>query len=197
MEDNLEEIRIDFASVNDIKEILSIQEENLFLLIDRNKEELKEKGFLFHEITENELYNLILKKEKTLVLVARKNNKIVGYALAFDFKLLQETNPYYLEKVKILKKFKKIEDSLVKEKILYFRHIARRIGQKGVGKELIKFLIDKAKERNYFAIIAEIMEKPIRNEISFGFFQKFGFEKIGEVKEGENLIWSLFYKKIN
>jgi hypothetical protein len=52
-----------------------------------------------------------------------------------------------------------------------------------------------AKSKGFTAVIGEILEKPILNEISKKVHEQRGYERIGEIKHSDGKIWGL-YKKV-
>lgn len=185
---------INVASVDDIQGITLVQKENLLLPTKKiSEKELEKRGFLIHEVSTKELEKLILDRENGLVLVAKEGDEIKGYVLAYDLKLWKKLKPKWEETVKVSENTKQILDE---EKILYLRHIARKMKAEGTGSKLMKTLINEARLRKYHSVIAEILEKPITNRVSVDFHKQFGFEEIGRVEENKNLVWNLFLKNI-
>lgn len=185
---------INVASVDDIQGITLVQKENLLLPTKKiSEKELEKRGFLIHEVSTKELEKLILDRENGLVLVAKEGDEIKGYVLAYDLKLWKNLKPKWEETVKVSENTKQILDE---EKILYLRHIARKMKAEGTGSKLMRTLINEAGLRKYHSVIAEILEKPITNRVSVDFHKQFGFEEIGRVEENKNLVWNLFLKNI-
>ncbi len=198
VENESKNIDILSASPEDIQGILLVQKENLLSLTEKKperleKKRLEKKGFLIHEVSAEELNKLISDKENSLVLVAKEGDEIRGYVLSYDLELWKSIKPQWEETVKISESKRKF---LNEEKILYLRHIAREAKAKGTGAKLMRALINEARLRKYYAIIAEILEKPITNQVSIEFHKRFGFEEIGKVEEGNNLTWGLFLKNL-
>jgi hypothetical protein len=185
-------INIRYADEKDIPEILSIQSE---LLIEnkQNKENLEKEGFLVYPLDKPHLKSIILDKSNIL-LIALNNKQIVGYALSYDLGNWKKLKSNWENQIKIDKSTK---EEINSKKVIYFRHIARRKGFKGIGWELEKKMFNIIKQRNYQLILAEILESPYTNTISKELHKQRGFEKIGEVDYKDGRLWGLYKKDIN
>ncbi len=186
-----------FASPEDIQGISLVQEENLLTRERRRSKKIAKEGFLVHVISPEDLRETIKNRKNHIVLISKSGENITGYALSYNLETWKNLKPAWQQKVVASES---INEKLDGEKILYLRHIARGRSQKGRGRGLMNFLIREATECGYKAIIAEILEKPIKNEVSLEFHKKFGFEKTGTINEKsreEELTWGLYMKTLN
>ena len=90
------------------------------------------------------------------IFIYKENGEILGYCSLSDF------NP-------------KIAYDISVEISIY---VAKKALKKGIGKQLLAYSLNKARELNLKNIIALIFSK---NKASLGLFLKFGFEKWGEL----------------
>jgi L-amino acid N-acyltransferase YncA len=183
----MEQAIIRNAKKEDIKEILKIQNE---LLLSNRERDLKKDGFLVYPITSKEITNLI-ESNLNIIIVAVYENKVIGYGLTYDFN----------EWIKLKKEIRIETGSLIKhhllnDRVLYFRHIARKDKFYGLGKQIEEEVYKKAKNKNYKFVVGEILEKPILNEKSKEVHIKRGFVKIGQITYGDGKIWGLYEKKL-
>merc|ERR1712080_342391 len=89
--------------------------------------------------------------------VYEQDNTILGYAYAQKFSPRSAYNHTVEETV----------------------YIDKSHQQKGVGTELLKVLLDKLRELQYVIVIAKVTSE---TEVSIRFHEKFGFEKVGHLK---------------
>jgi len=184
------------ASLDDIPGILEVQRVNLISLEQNRAEELErlgKRGFLIHALGEGELAGMVNDKNDNIIFVARDNADVCGYALAYNLEKWKKLNPEWRNTIEI---FKNVVCEFNKNRILYLRHIARKPGFDRCGSKLMKVLASAAREKAYEAIVAEILQKPVANKASTEFHEYHGFSVIGSEKEGENMVWGLFLKKI-
>src|SRR3989338_209005 len=97
-------LEIKEAGLEDVLGIISVLKENLLPmeLLDKEKrdfylksvgkkiEDFSEKGFLVNSFSEEDLENVISDKEKHIILVAKENEEVVGYAMTYDLKNWRE-----------------------------------------------------------------------------------------------------------
>jgi len=171
-----EEIKIALAKLEDIEGILAIHDE--VFLPNRKKDELEEKGFLLSPINAEELKTAIQDTDNFIVLVAKKENKIIGHVLAYDLNMWRKLKPKWDEKIEPRDNY----DQILKLKVIHLRHIARKDTAKGAGHQLLEYLLQTAKAKGYDMVIAEILEKPHDNKISKKLFQnRMKFKKVGTI----------------
>jgi len=204
-------LEIKEAGLEDVLGIISVLKENLLPmeLLDKEKrdfylksvgkkiEDFSEKGFLVNSFSEEDLENVISDKEKHIILVAKKNDEIVGYALTYDLEAWRERKPDWEKTVELINKTE--GQMFENKKVLYFRHIVTKQfpKNKGIGATLEYKIFSAAKQKGYKEIIGEALEYPIENKASIDFHRKIGFKKIGTVKESKNdLIWGLYKKDL-
>ena len=89
-----------------------------------------------------------------------------------------------------LKKFQKKSD-----KILYYKQIAKKPGEKNIGGKLLSAMFDEGRSRGYRSVICKIVHQPIRNETSVAFHEKFGFKKISSLTEN-NITFGIYFREI-
>jgi hypothetical protein len=184
------EVIIRPAKYEDIKGILAVQKE--LLLGDRRGTDVQKRGFLVYSLNEIQLKNVISNNQNFL-LVAEGKEGIVGYALASDLDEWRKNKPHWDEEVTAGTEIKK---HLFKDRVLYFRHIARRDDFSGVGGKLEEEVYALAKNQGYQSVVGEVLERPVPNERSKQVHEKRGFRKIGEVDYRDGNVWGLYEKEL-
>jgi len=184
----MNQIIIRKAVVEDITGVLDLQ--NQFLLRNAKEKGIEKRGFLVYPVTSKELEKIISNNLNILV-VAIYEEKIVGYGLAYDWKEWKK-----IKKEMSIKASDSVKKHLSKDKILYFRHIARKIEFPGVGELIENKVYDIGKKKGYNAVVGEILEKPILNEKSKEVHEKRGFKKIGQVDYKDKNLWGLYEKEL-
>jgi len=186
---------IALAGAPDVASILQVQDGNLIKLSPENIERLKDgsRGFLIHALFGDELSDLVSDTKDNLVLVSRCNGQVCGYALAYDLTKWKRLNPAWERDVEVDGAEKEI---LNMGKIMYLRHIARRDGFDRCGSSIMRALLEKARASSYDAVVAEILQAPVVNAVSTEFHEFHGFYRIGSVREGQEMRWGLFMKKL-
>lgn len=182
----IEKISVKFATKNDIESIVAICSEKL---VENNKQKMtaddfSKNGFLMSKITKKDVENMIENENDYVVLLAKNSLEAVGYLTACDSKKAGDFK-------------KKIEsfDQLKGKKVLYYKQIARKNGEKNVGNSLINKMLSEAVNRGYNYVICQIVHEPFFNNISAAFHEKYGFKKIGfEVEEARKL--GIYLKKL-
>ena len=206
-------MEIEEAEIENVPGIFSVLNENLLPmeLLDKEKgglylkntgkkiEDFSEKGFLVNSFSEEELKDVLLDREKNITLIAKENNEIVGYALAYNLEKWRKCKPDWEKRVEL--NDEKEKQMFEKKNILYFRHIATKQSSKNksVGAMLEYKMFSVAIQKGYKEIIGEALEHPIENKASINFNKKIGFKKMGKVKEIKNeneLIWGLYKKNL-
>lgn len=182
------------AEITDIPGILTIVEQNLI----RNKQQhdlaqLAMGGFLVNPITSAELTTAILHPELNIILIAKQNIEIMGYTAGHALELWRKQDIHWDSHVRVSPQIQKI---LTTEKILYHRHIARKINTKGIGLKLMQILLEQAKTRQYRYIVCKIVHHPWHNAVSIKFHEQLGFFLAGTGNE-ENFDFGLYLKKLS
>jgi len=184
-------LKITFAKNEDIQGILNVFNELSINNRIKLNENLSENGFLVYPITKNDLEGII-KNKKNILLVAKHNTKIIGYALAYDIFEWMKLKPTWENKLKLNKLY---STKLFNKNMVYFRQVGRLSGYKGVGIKLEERLFEIIKERGYHRIIAEIAQYP-KNIISQKVHKARGFIKVGTIEYGDSIIWGVYIKDI-
>ncbi len=162
------------ANYQDLQDIVEICRENL--LRNKKEDEISARGFLMSEMTEEYARNMI--DSDSVVLVAEKNNKISGYLVAYD--LANEDEIFQAE----VRKIKGLENA----KIIYYKQIAKRLNETGVGKNLLIELVKEASKKGYSHIVCKIVLAPFYNQASVNFHEKNGFVKMTDLAEKERVV---------
>ncbi len=186
-------IRPEVAKLSDIEGVIDVQN-TVFVEKDQLTKDpsLSERGFLIYKTSRDELKRVIDDPEHHTFLVVKDGEKVIGYLLGYHLNTWIAEKSSWKEGVVLNEK---VPSDFLKEKIVYIRQVAVLPGKEGYGVRLvIKFLIE-ARDLGYDFAIGDILQFPIVNNKSLDFFQKKGFEKIGEVNDG-SLVWGLFSKKI-
>lgn len=167
------EIRL--ADLEHAPGIVEIMQQNLLSNLDKDTN--LSAGFLIHGFSQEYIENAV-KDDNFILYTALDQNEVVGYCLGCRFEKLN---------AELQNKFVGIigQEQVQNNKILYYRHIAKKRDVKGVGKALLSALLNDAQQQNYQVVLAQIIKAPIRNEASENFHKKFGFEEIGIVKDAE------------
>jgi L-amino acid N-acyltransferase YncA len=182
----VEQIIIRPAEQKDIAEILKIQE-NLLLKNKTIKSALKE-GFLVYALKEDELKEII-NSGKDFLIVATENGLVIGYALAHDLNEWRKNKSKWDKRIIVSPKTR---DHIYSDKIIYFRHIARKPDYVGVGKMLEEQIYSLAKNKGFKYVIAEILEQPISNDKSREIHEERGYLKIGQANYLDGNFWGLY-----
>lgn len=180
----------------DIEGILNVQEENLFSELIRkeaDQKKLSEKGFLISAITNEELKEIIGNPDKYILLVSKVDGTVVGYILGYDLEEFKRQDPEWEKSIILDDGVEALPES---EKSLYLRHIAVRIGNRGVGTNLERKFFQEAEAAGYKYILGEILQEPVKNSVSLRFHEAIGFRIIGKVPE-KKLVWNLVLKDLN
>jgi L-amino acid N-acyltransferase YncA len=149
------------AIVSDIPEIMTILQENLLSNLSHlDQNSLESRGFIIFGFNEYDLKKMIEDKKNFMVLIAQECQQIIGYTICFDDK-----------------------DS--PQKLLYYKHIAILPNKKGVAKQLMQAIIDKAYKSYYQGIICHIALYPIKNCVSIAFHEKYGFKLLSTIQKEE------------
>ena len=166
--------------------------------------------YLIHEIKEIDIYNcyqlnqantpnvgsesstnfekLVINADYTLCV---KNTKVIAFAICFTDSIKTIS---YLNSINH-KNFKELNK--LTNNFLYVDRIAvdENCRHLGLGSELYKKIINYGKSQNFTSITAEINYLPIKNDISFNFHKKHGFEEIAVKKYSKE--YEVSFQKCN
>ena len=186
-----EDIIIRSAELEDIPGILDVQ--SSFLLKNKTVKAAERDGFLVYPIKEEELEGLILSKNSFL-LVAEDKGVVVGYILVYDLNNWRKLRPKWDKRVLVTTQ---IRNHLQKDKVLYFRHIVKKLNYSRVGEKLEEQIYSVAKSKGFQFIIAEVLERPIQNKKSKEEYGSRGYIKIGQADYLDGNFWGLYEKELN
>jgi len=144
-------VNIRIAKEEDIPAILAIQ--RALLLGNKKGRFIQKRGFLVYPINEEDLKR-VTHSNQNVLLVAEGEMGIVGYALAYDLSEWERTKPNWNGNVTTTTP----QNNNFGPKTLYFRHIARKPGYKGIGEELEKEVFGIAESKGYNSVLGEILE---------------------------------------
>jgi len=131
---------------------------------------------------------LIINADYTLCI---KNEEVIAFAICFadtdkTIEYLNSVNhKNFKELIKMINNFLYVDRIAVAEN---YRHL-------GIGSELYKKIINYGKSQNYTSVAAEINYLPIKNDISFNFHKKHGFEEIATKKYSKE--YEVSFQKCN
>jgi hypothetical protein len=179
------------ADLCDIPGILSVLHQNLLVnQTHKNPEFLAKTGFLIHGFTETEAQSAILDRENGIFLVAKKADRVVGYAMGYHTKILK-----LAAREKLTLVSPSLREILSSGAVFYFRHIARKSGHATVGAWLLEQLLMETKEGGYSHLVCQISHRPFRNQASISFHEKRGFSCVGETPVDDS-IFGVYLKKL-
>lgn len=205
-------LEIKKAETGDIGGIISVLEENLLPreILDKEKretylknvgkelEDFSKEGFLVNQTSEDELANAIMDNENHIILIAKENNDVMGYALTYNLGKWRQLYPEWEKSVELFNEKEK-ESVFENKDVLYFKHIATKKSSKktSLGIRLEYKVFAEAKKKLYKKVIGEMLDYPIKNKAAIGYNEKIGFKKIGLIRESKNdLIWGLYEKDL-
>ena len=178
------------AKEEDIEGILAVQNK---VLHDSAPDTAREtNGFLIYATSVDELKQIIATAPNS-ILVAKKDDHIVGYALTYDLAAWEKYKQNWNAALTIDPQER---EHLHKDKTVYFRHIARLPGSEGVGAELEKTVYTLAKEQGYATVLGEIAEAPVPNALSKRVHEQRGYQRIGDVHYPDGTAWGLYKKSL-
>jgi hypothetical protein len=183
--------QVKIAKIEDIPGIISVLQQNL--IAHKNLLEidiLEQKGFLINAFTDEDAKTAILDKDNFIFLISSENDDVIGYAVGCNVKKLNQNFQKELAEISL-----EIHSIISSKKLLYLRHIAKKLDIKHVGKGLLQELINQAKHGGYEYIICTIAEKPIQNKASKAFHEKFDFACTGYNQDGDKTM-GVYLKKI-
>jgi len=131
---------------------------------------------------------LIINADYTLCI---KNEEVIAFAICFadtdkTIEYLNSVNhKNFKELIKMINNFLYVDRIAVAEN---YRHL-------GIGSELYKKIINYGKSQNNTSVAAEINYLPIKNDISFNFHKKHGFEEIATKKYSKE--YEVSFQKCN
>ncbi len=184
------DIIIRSVELEDIPGILEVQKD--LLLKNKTIVSAKKEGFLVYPIKEEELEEIIL-SESVFLIVAEDKRDIVGYILAYDLEDWRKIKPKWDKRILVIPK---VKDHLNKDKIIYFRHVARKFSYAGVGFKLEENIYLLAKNKGFKWAIGEILERPLINEESKKAHEERGYIKIGQADYLDGNFWGLYEKEL-
>jgi len=132
--------------------------------------------------------DLIINADYTLCI---KNKEVIAFAICFadtdkTIEYLNSVNhKNFKELIKMINNFLYVDRIAVAEN---YRHL-------GIGSELYKKIINYGKSQNNTSVAAEINYLPIKNDISFNFHKKHGFEEIATKKYSKE--YEVSFQKCN
>ena len=131
---------------------------------------------------------LIINADYTLCI---KNEEVIAFAICFadtdkTIEYLNSVNhKNFKELIKMINNFLYVDRIAIDEN---YRLL-------GLGSELYKKIINYGKSQNYTSVTAEINYLPIKNDISFKFHKKHGFEEIATKKYSKE--YEVSFQKCN
>ena len=134
------------------------------------KNDMGSGGFLIKKLTPKDLKEMIDDQENFRTIVLKNGDEVLGYLIACDIK---KTEISFQRKISELK---------ISGKTFYYKQIAKKIGEKNVGKQLAEDMFGWLKEKKYELVICKIAHQPFRNFTSISFHKKLGFKEIGSIK---------------
>ncbi len=189
-------LNIQNASSKDIENILAIQSQKVIIPERKvERQEAEEGGFLVYPVSAEELAKILEDNENHIIKIAKESDKVAGYIISYDMVEWEKTHADWFSRLDASN-----EDRILlkNERVLYGRHIAvdEHATTSGVGKELLDSTLQEAINRGYRYFVVEILKEPITNSRSVGFVQKAGFRLVGQTKDQNNRIWSVFLKDL-
>ena len=169
------------AELADIRGIFAVMDQNLLAkkeVLDTTL--LEQTGFLIHGFTREEARAAILDRENFVFVVAKENENVVGYATGSDIKTLK---PVFQEKLASISE--EVQTAISTGRVFYYRHIAKKKGAVGIGKDLAPILMEYIRAAGYSHMVCQIAHDPIRNQASILFHERQGFRCVGTAPDGE------------
>ncbi len=150
-------------------------------------------GFFVTEVKDDKFIARITDTKQGLVLVARNNGQISGYALAYDLDCIRREEPFLFDTLEINEAYRKMMSG---KKILYIDQIAKdpQAGG-GVGSALLDGLEGIAGWHGYSVAAGLVMERRLLNMASARLMCKFDYERIG-AQTLEPDAWGVFAKRL-
>lgn len=175
-------VEISYAKEDDIPGIMNVFNE---LSVSNSKFKLGsyQRGFLVYEPERQDL-NKRVKDDSSIILVAKDNDQVVGYALAYDMKDWRKDNPNWGYNLEI--------DN--EENSIFFKHIGRLQGYKKLGLRMEEKAEEIAKSKGYTKVYADISEG---NQLSQEVHKKRGYQKIADEKKEDGTNWGIYQKDLN
>ena len=180
------EIKVKAAEIRDIPEMVAINAAHL-MANKSEKSRLNQSGFLIVKLTADDVERMILDEENFVVLVLKKKEEVLGYLIACT---IANTENFFQE---ALAKIPELQNSQTKP--FYYKQIAKKIGEAGVGKSLLLALENEARKRGYSHLVCRIVHQPILNEASISFHQKSGFKLVSTFSE-EQITAGIYLKAL-
>lgn len=150
---------------------------------------------MVYPLSQDELKQIIADKENNIVKVAKVSGRTVGYIASYNLENWLLKHPEWISGADIPEESR---TELSSDKTLYGRHIAVEDGTivKGVGKELLSATLKEASAQGYRHFIAEVLTEPISNDKSARFVQKEGMRIIGQTKDENGRVWTIYQKDL-
>lgn len=175
-------VEITKATKEDIPGIMNVFNE-LSASNNKSREDSYKKGFLVYPPDDKDLRNVV-NNDSDVVLVAKDQGKIVGYALAYGMKEWKYKNPNWGSNLNI-------EDE---NNSLYFKHIGRLQGYSKLGLQMEQQAEQIAKEKGYQKIFADISKE---NQLSQEVHENRGYKKIADEKKDDGSEWGIYQKSLD
>lgn len=182
------------ATVADIPRIREIQKQHLIILNETKDLNARMKnGFFVTEVSEDKFRARITDAKRGLVLVARNNGQISGYAFAYDLNCIRREEPHMMDTIEIMPTY---QNYLNGQRILYVDQIAKDAEAGGrVGSALMTELEMLAKRQEYATAAGLVMDRRLLNMASVRLLFKFEYERIG-TQTLEQDAWGVFVKEL-
>jgi predicted GNAT superfamily acetyltransferase len=172
----------------EISQMIEICAQNL---VENNRDKMSSddfsnKGFLIGKLTKEDVQEMLANQDKHFVVAVKESENLQGYLTGCD---LSESGIDFSLYVPNLNK---IEGA----KFFYHKQIVKRPEAKNVGSKLLLSMFDEAKARGYSHVICRIVHQPFLNQSSISFHEKFGFKKVGEMSENNNVL-GIYLKELS
>lgn len=190
--------KIDDAKIEDIPGIMELQMSQIKKPEQLTQEDAKQ-GFLVYEVSKEELITLITGDIKHVVKVARKNNKVMGYFIAYDMNYYLQQHPEWINE------FEENSPGDMKQKfqgsdILFSKQLALNSGVKktGLGEKLWEAVYQDAVALGFRYEVGEVLAEPIRNTaMETLVFNKLKFNFAGYRTDKNNRKWSVITRTLD
>lgn len=189
MDQNATKREVLLATLEDVPGILQVLKENLLSHKENTpKEELETNGFIVFGFTKEELETFVL-DPNYVVLVLKEGINTIGYIMGYPY-YYEHANYTYKEAPTL-----EIQNILNSQKILYYRHLAKKKDKQGVGSILLKTLEEQMKQQDYQYLLCHVALAPLQNKASIAFHHKMGYQQVA-VNLYEDYVVGTFLKKL-